>query len=119
MPRKRSIPKTLHRAGELRHEPTPAEAKLWAYLRQMREDGVRFRRQHAIGSYITDFCSPKEKLIIELDGSGHLVQEDYDAKRTEFLASRGYKVVRFWNSDVMNNVEAVKQSIHEVLAGGL
>jgi very-short-patch-repair endonuclease len=115
MPRKRSIPKTLHRAGELRHEPTPAEAKLWAYLRGDKLMGVNFRRQHAIGKYIVDFCSPKEKLIIELDGSQHLDQEEYDNERTEYLAFRGYKVVRFWNSDVMNHVEGVVKSIHQAL----
>jgi very-short-patch-repair endonuclease len=69
--------KMIHRAGELRtparaggvrEEPTPAESKLWAYLRTLREDGVHFRRQHAIGPYIVDFCSPRCKLIIELDG---------------------------------------------------
>jgi very-short-patch-repair endonuclease len=58
MPPKRSIPKIMHRAGELRKEPSAAEAKMWAYLRTLREDGIRFRRQHAIGPYITDF-SPK------------------------------------------------------------
>jgi very-short-patch-repair endonuclease len=71
---KRTTPKMLHRAGELRSEPTPAEAKLWAYLRTLRADGLRFRRQHAIGPYITDFCSPHLKLVIEVDGSQHLDQ---------------------------------------------
>jgi hypothetical protein len=74
MPPKRSTPKILHLAGELRKQTTPAEQKLWAYLRLMREDGVRFRRQHAIGTYITDFCAPRKKIIIELDGSQHLEQ---------------------------------------------
>ncbi len=68
MPPKGSTPKMLHRAGELRKEPTPAESKLWAYLRALRDDGVHFRRQHAIGPYIVDFCAPRRKLIIELDG---------------------------------------------------
>ena len=111
----RSTPKTLHRAGELRKETTPAEKKLWAYLRQLRSDGIRFRRQHAIGPFITDFCSPKSKLIIELDGSQHLEQEEYDSERTEYLASQGYKVIRFWNNDVMNNIEKVMQAIHRTL----
>ncbi len=97
----------MHRAGELRHELTLAEQKLWAYLRLMREDGVRFRRQHAIGTYITDFCEPHKKLIVELDGSQHLEQEDYDSERTKYLELQGYKVIRFWNNDVMNNIEGV------------
>jgi very-short-patch-repair endonuclease len=84
-------------------------------LRGNKLDGVNFRRQHAIGKYVVDFCSPKEKLIIELDGSQHLDQEEYDEKRTEYLASRGYKVVRFWNSDVMNHVEGVILAIHQAL----
>ncbi len=69
MPAKRSNPKTMHRAGELRKEPTPAERKLWAYLRGDKLNGVNFRRQHAIGNYIPDFVSIKKKLIIELDGT--------------------------------------------------
>ena len=104
---RRSIPKILHRAGELRADPTPAEIKLWAYLRTLRGDGIRFRRQHAVGSYIIDFCAPRIKLIIEVDGSQHLEQEEYDAARTAFLEAKGYRVLRFWNSDVMNKIEDV------------
>jgi Uncharacterized protein conserved in bacteria len=75
MPPQRSTPLILQRAGKLRQQTTPAEKKLWVYLRLMREDGVRFRRQHAIGINIVDFsqrdavlCAPRKKLIIELDG---------------------------------------------------
>ena len=107
MPTRRSTPKILHQAGELRKETTPAEKKLWAYLRLMREDGVRFRRQHAIGIYITDFCAPRKKLIIEVDGSQHMEREAYDKERTKYLESQGYKVIRFWNNDVINNIEGV------------
>ena len=107
MPSKRSTPKIMHRAGENRKEPSPAEVKLWAYLRYLRKDGVHFRRQHAIGPYITDFCAPRSKLIIEVDGSQHLDQEEYDAGRTEFLVSRCFHVLRFWNSDVMNKISDV------------
>ncbi len=77
----------------------------------MREDGVRFRRQHAIGSFVTDFCAPRNKLIIELDGSQHLEQEEYDKERTDYLEAQGYKVIRFWNNDVMTNIEGVILSI--------
>ena len=111
MPPKRSTPKILHQAGELRKQTTPAEKKLWAYLRLMREDGFRFRRQHAIGNYIADFCAPRKKLIIELDGSQHLDQEEYDEERTAYFESMGYKVLRFWNKDVMNNIEGVILSV--------
>jgi len=115
MPPKRSSPRILHRAGELRHELTPAEKKLWSYLRLMREDGIHFRRQHAVGQYIADFCAPRRKLIIELDGSQHLHQEERDEDRTDFLESQGYMVIRFWNNDVMKNIEAVMLAIQNAL----
>jgi very-short-patch-repair endonuclease len=112
---KRTTPKIMHRAGELRADTTPAEAKLWAYLRTLREEGIRFRRQHAIGSYIADFCAPRRKIIIELDGSQHLDQEAYDAERTLFLESKGYRVIRFWNGEVMNNIEGVLRAVDMAL----
>ena len=105
----------MHRAGELRREKIPAEAKLWAYLRAQRANGVHFRRQHAIGPYITDFCAPRQKLVIELDGSQHLDQEEYDAERTAFLESKGCRLLRFWNGDVMNNINGVMAVILEEL----
>jgi very-short-patch-repair endonuclease len=92
---KRTSPKIFHRAREFRHEPTPAEAKLWACLSAHRFADIHFRRQHAIGPYIMDFCSPRKKLIIEVDGSQHLDQEVYDTERTTFLESKGYHVLRF------------------------
>jgi very-short-patch-repair endonuclease len=66
---------------------------------------------HAIGNYIPDFCSPKGKLIIELDGSQHLDQEEYDEERTKYFESQGYKVIRFWNNQVINDIEAVIRAI--------
>ena len=68
---------------------------------------VHFRNQHAIGNYIVDFCAPRKKLIIELDGSQHLEQQEYDDERTAYLKSKGYKVLRFWNNDVLNNTDSV------------
>jgi very-short-patch-repair endonuclease len=115
MPRsKRSNPKTKHHAIKLRKELTPAERKLWSRIRND-QLGVTFRRQHAVGNYIPDFCSPKAKLIIELDGSQHLEQEEYDEERTRYLESQGYKVIRFWNNDVMNNIEGVILAIINAL----
>ena len=111
---KRSTPKIMHRAGELRRELTPAEHKLWAQLRND-QLGVNFRRQHAIGKFIVDFCSPRKKLIIELDGGQHLEQEAYDQERTEFLQSKGYRVLRFWNDDVLKDLNGVTQVILEAL----
>lgn len=104
----------MHRAGELRKELTPAERKLWAYLRGDKL-GVNFRRQHAIGKYIADFCCVKSKLIIELDGSQHLEQAEYDAERTKYLEAQGYRVVRFWNNQVMKEIDGVILVIMEEL----
>ena len=119
MPRKkRSNPKTMNQAGKLRKDSTPAERKLWSRIRNDQLD-VTFRRQHAVGNYIPDFCSPKAKLIIELDGSQHLEQEEYDEERTEYLEALGYRVIRFWNSDVMNNIGSVILTIiHELEKDG-
>lgn len=105
----------MHRAGELRRELTPAERKLWAYLRGNKLNGVNFRRQHAIGNFIIDFVSIKKKLAIELDGSQHLEQEEYDIERTRYLESQGYKIVRFWNNQVMNDIEGVIRAIEHAL----
>ena len=76
---------------------------------------VHFRAQHALGNYVVDFCAARKKLIIELDGSQHLEQTEYDAERTRFLESKGYKVIRFWNNDVSNNLDAVLNVIWETL----
>ena len=115
MPRsQRSNPKTKHNAIELRKEPTPAESKLWSLLRNG-QLGVTFRRQHGIGHYIPDFCSPGAKLVIELDGSQHLGQGEYDEERTKYLGSQGYKVLRFWNNQVMNDIEGVIKAIMHAL----
>jgi very-short-patch-repair endonuclease len=115
MPQKRTSPKGYENAKNLRREPTPAEGKLWAYLRKNQLDGINFRRQHAIGKYIVDFCSLKKKLIIELDGSQHLEQEEYDADRTRFLEDQGYQVIRFWNDQVLNDMDGVVRAIEIAL----
>ena len=73
-------------------------------MRAQRANGVHFRRQHAIGPYITDFCAPRQKLVIELDGSQHLDQEEYDTERTAFLESKSCRLLRFWNGEIMNNI---------------
>ena len=107
MPAKRSNPKTMRQAVKLRKELTPAEKKLWAYLRGDKLNGVNFRRQHAIGNFIPDFVSIKRRLIIELDGSQHLEQAEYDIERSKYFESLGYKVVRFWNNQVENDINGV------------
>lgn|SRR5574341_1361881 len=115
MPAKRTTPKGYERARELRKALTPAEAKLWAYLRAGKLSGVKFRRQHAIGNYVPDFCSIKHRLIIELDGSQHLDQGEYDSERTKYFESKGYRVLRFWNNDITNHLEDVLKVIWNTL----
>ncbi len=118
MPRKpRSNPKTKHQAIKLRKASTPAETKLWSRIRND-QLGVTIRRQHAIGIYIPDFCSPEAKLIVELDGSHHVEQKEYDEQRMAYLKSQGYKVIRFWNHQVMNDMEGVIRAIIVMIERG-
>ena len=77
--------------------------------------GVSFRRQHAIGRYVVDFCSARHRLIIELDGGAHLEQTLSDSQRTAALRSRGYRVLRFWNHQVMNDIDGVSRAILDAL----
>ena len=118
MPPKRASPKGYERARELRKGLAPAEGKLWAYLRGDKLNGVSFRRQHAIRNFIVDFVSVKRKLIVELDGSQHLEQAEYDAERSKYFESLGYKVIRFWNGQVENEIEGVVRAIEIVLNDG-
>jgi very-short-patch-repair endonuclease len=104
-----------NRARELRSNQTDVEAKLWRRLRDRQMFGVKFRRQHAIGSYIVDFCCPTLRLIVELDGGQHAEQSPADQARTFFLESRGYRVLRFWNNQVMTQLDDVL----EKLVGGV
>ena len=105
------------RARRLRRQSTDAERALWSKLRDRRLGGVRFRRQAPIGSYIADFVSHERKLIVELDGGQHAGRRAYDARRTRWLESRGYTVLRFWNDDVLlrpaSVLEAVALALHE------
>lgn len=88
---------------------TPWERKLWSALRNRRVGGLKFRRQFKIGQYVVDFCNLENKLIIELDGGQHDFEEDRikDITRQKFLESQGYKVFRFWNNEVVGNLEGI------------
>ena len=112
----RPPPKTLRKSQEFRQFPTEAEHQLWHALRGHRLINVHFRRQHAIGNYIVDFCAPRMKLIIEVDGDPHNKQKEYDTERTRFLESKGYIVLRFWNNDIMNNLASVISTIMKVVS---
>ncbi len=115
MPAKRTTPSGYARGRQLRHETTAAERRLWAYLRRGQLNGIHFRRQHAIGPYVADFCAPGERLIIELDGSQHMEQQERDDERTAYLKMQGYRVLRFWNNQVMNDLQGVMRAILEAL----
>jgi very-short-patch-repair endonuclease len=108
---KRTSSRLFKQAASMRHDLGPAEVRLWAYLRAHRMKGIHFRRQHAIGNTIVDFCAPKEKLVIELDGSQHIENQQYDEGRTAFLATKGYRVIRINNYVVMNNIEDALKAI--------
>jgi very-short-patch-repair endonuclease len=83
---------------------TDAERKLWQALRKRQLLGMKFRRQVPIGRYFVDFVCFEKKLVIEVDGSQHKELFEYDGKRTAWLNSRGFKVLRLWNNDVLNNL---------------
>ena len=116
---KRTTLKIFGRAKQLHRNMTEAESKLWTQLRAHRMGDVHFRNQHAIGNYIVDFRAPRKKLIIELDGSQHLDQKEYDEARAAFLKSKGYRIMRFWNNDVLNNIDSVLRVIYEALNNGV
>ncbi|HEX7264128.1 MAG TPA: DUF559 domain-containing protein [Candidatus Dormibacteraeota bacterium] len=108
------------RARELRRNMTDAERHLWYCLRAHRMDGRKFRRQHQLGDYIVDFVCLSSRLIIEVDGGGHGedAQEALDARRTAELEKLGFRVLRFWNTDVLTDVGNVTEIIYEELNGG-
>jgi very-short-patch-repair endonuclease len=115
VPQKKTV--LLERAKAMRSEPTPAEARLWYYLRAKRFEGVKFIRQNANGLAVVDFVARSRKLIIEVDGDTHGSDEATarDAERTARLEKQGYHVIRFTNADVMGNVEAVLAAIGDAL----
>jgi len=106
-------PHILRNARELRSRLTDAEQLLWYLLRSRRFCGYKFRRQHPVGRFILDFYCHEERLAIELDGSGHCRDEKllYDTARTTELAGEGVRVLRFWNNDVLENLESVLEAI--------
>jgi very-short-patch-repair endonuclease len=103
------------RRKELRNNATPAERLLWCSLQHGSLAGYKFRRQHSVGFYILDFYCPSERLAIELDGDTHFTEEalEYDRERTTYLNSLSIKVLRFLNTDVYDNLDAVGDRILE------
>jgi very-short-patch-repair endonuclease len=111
-------PQLLKNARELRNRLTDAETLLWQLLRDRRFCGYKFRRQHPIGGFILDFYCHEEKLAIELDGGGHSVpeQSEYDKERTNMLEGAGIRVLRFWNHEVLADLESVTEAIYTALS---
>ena len=99
----------------LRSTQTDAERKLWFYLRNRGLSSAKFRRQRLIGAYIVDFCCLEQKLVVEVDGGQHVVDAERDQKRTDFLLSKGYRVLRFWNHEVLAQLELVLEQIDREL----
>ncbi|HVV69501.1 MAG TPA: endonuclease domain-containing protein [Gammaproteobacteria bacterium] len=105
-------------AKSLRTNATDTEQLLWQHLRGHRFFKVKFKRQQPIGEYIVDFISFKSQLIIELDGGQHAEQKEYDESRSNWLRSQGFEIIRFWNNEVIENLEGVLMVIAEKLGMG-
>ena len=104
-------PATRTNARRLRREMTDAERLLWAQLRQRQVAGLKFRRQHPLGSFIVDFVCIEARLVIEVDGGQHGEWQPADEARTAWLNSQGYRVLRIWNNEVLQNIDGVREAI--------
>ena len=114
MPRtKRGIPYTRALRRRLRSAMTPAESRMWLYLRGEQFHGLKFRRQHGIGSFIVDFFCPEKQLAIEIDGDVHSIpqQTRRDEERDAILKETGLRIVRYRNDDVINNINGVLEDL--------
>ena len=106
----------LSNAKALRSNQTEAEQRLWYHLRAHRFVGLKFKRQKPIGRYIVDFVCLQHRLIIELDGGQHAEQVAYDQQRDAWLRSQGYTILRFWNNEVMQQLEDVLEQIRNTIS---
>ncbi len=104
------------KARLLRKNSTDAEKLLWRHLRNRRLNGLKFRRQFPVDQYIVDFVCLELMLIIEVDGGQHAEQAEYDLRRTEILQSKGYRVVRCWNNEVLQNLIGVLEALTPALS---
>ena len=113
-------PKLITLARNLRYRPTDAEKKLWLILRSRQLENSKFRRQEPIGQYIVDFVSLNRQLIIEIDGGQHNLplEIEKDEIRTRCLEEKGFRVIRFWNNDVLQNLDRVATRIFEAVDAG-
>jgi very-short-patch-repair endonuclease len=114
--RKHDGTEALDRARQLRRDATEAETRLWQHLRNRRLRNHKFRRQVWIGPFIADFLCIDAMLVVEVDGSRHAENAAYDDDRTAFLTSKGYRVIRVWNNDVMQRMDDVLAAILSALS---
>jgi very-short-patch-repair endonuclease len=106
---------TLVKAKRLRREMTDAERKLWSVLRGANLERAKFRRQQPIGPFIVDFVCQERRLIVEADGSQHADSASHE-RRTAFLESKGYRVLRFWNDEILSNLDGVAEAVVNALS---
>jgi very-short-patch-repair endonuclease len=102
-------------ARTLRRNQTEAEKRIWRCLRSREFQGIKFRRQQPLGPYVADFCSFRNKIVIELDGGQHASAQEKDATRTEYLQRSGFQVIRVWDNEVLKNIEGVLEYIRQRL----
>jgi len=110
-------PKPTGLARNLRRQESDAERKLWSKLRSRQFENLKFRREHPIGKYIVDFVSLEKKIVVEVDGGQHNEpgNMEKDEQRTSWLENEGYHIIRFWNNDVITNIEGVGLKILELI----
>jgi len=109
-----TAPSSTARARSLRRHSSEPERRLWSRLRNRQADGIKYRRQVAIGPYIVDFVALAVGLVVEVDGDTHALTGEADAARSAFLEKQGYHVIRFGNTEVMENIEGVLEEIMAV-----
>ena len=108
-------PRPTKLAKRLRNDATPAERHLWRHLRRRQVGGWKFSRQMPVGPFVCDFLCREAALVVEVDGGQHAESEIRDETRTQYLENEGYRVIRFWNNEVLENIDGVLQVIAEVL----
>ncbi len=106
---------SIQKARVLRSNLTDAEQVLWRHIRLRQIDNHKFRRQRPVGPYIVDFVCLEKKLVIEVDGGQHSDNKAYDAARDQWLNTQGYRVLRFWNNDVLTNIEGVMEIVQRAM----
>jgi very-short-patch-repair endonuclease len=111
----RPIDRRVQSARRLRRDMTEAEQKLWRYLRQLPRGSSHFRRQATIGPYFADFACHTQRLIIEVDGGQHATNVASDLERTQLFETNGYRVLRYWNNEVLVNIDGVLEDIQRAL----